>query len=102
MATIRSGWPRETSQRKKGYFFRRRLAANAHRFLVDLIRVVERLDFRVRDAKYKRRTTPCTEFAWALQTAKAIGQKCKKSIAAKKVFLCRTLLRGELGTRTVE
>jgi hypothetical protein len=26
----------------------------------------------------QRRTTPCTEPAWALQTAKAIGQKCEK------------------------
>jgi hypothetical protein len=34
--------------------------------------------FGVRDAKCKRRTTPCTEPAWALQTAKAIGQKCEK------------------------
>ena len=30
------------------------------------------------DAKCKRRTTPCTEPAWALQKAKAIGQKCEK------------------------
>jgi hypothetical protein len=32
----------------------------------------------VRDAKYTRRTTPCTEPAWALQNSQAIGQICEK------------------------
>ena len=41
--------------------------------------------FSVRDPKCKRRTTPCTEPAWALQTAQAIGQKCENPKAAKRV-----------------
>ena len=34
--------------------------------------------FGERDAKCNRRDPPCTEPAWALQTAKAIGKKCEK------------------------
>ena len=51
----------------------------------DPARLEKRLDFRVRDAKCNRCTTPCTEFAWALQNSQANGQKCEKPKAAKTV-----------------
>jgi hypothetical protein len=84
MATIRSGWLRETTQRKKGYFFRRRLAANPPKpNTIPITSVLatratrKTTRFSVRDAKYKA-AGAMHRVAWALQDSKAIGQICEK------------------------
>jgi hypothetical protein len=56
----------------------------------------------VRDAKCKRRTTPCTEPAWALQNSKGTGQICEKPKAAKRVESRAVLRTGHIGPITLD